>query len=196
VASNTYIIKNGKRAIIIDAGARLDNVLSALKKDEILEAVLLTHGHFDHCFFAAEFQENGAKICINRNDAPMLESAEKNLSHYFGRATGFRPLKADIFPQDGDCLNFAGLKIKVLNTPGHSLGGVCYVIDNTIFTGDTLFFESYGRTDLGDEVSFSDLKASILGKIFSLNGDYTVFPGHGQSTTLDYERENNPINYD
>ena len=102
------------------------------------------------------------------------------------------PFSCSNFVNDGDILNFDGLEIKVIHTLGHSSGGVCYVIKNIVFSGDTIFLDSYGRYDFEDS-SFSDLKNSIMDKLFKLDGDYVVYPGHGDSTTMDYERERNMI---
>ena len=89
-------------------------------------------------------------------------------------------------------MKIAGLDVEVIHTPGHSKGGVCYVVGNKIFVGDTLFFMSFGRTDFYDG-NAKDLKNSIVNKLFALKGNYTVLPGHGEPTTLDFERVNKPI---
>ena len=192
--SNTYVIPNGNEAICIDAGVSYKDCKETLGNSVRIVAVLLTHGHFDHCFYAKNFQENGAKIYIHQSDSEMLNSASKNLSAHFDYESEFSPLNADYYVQDGENLNIAGLKIQVLHIPGHSGGSVAYIIDNAMFCGDTLFFNSYGRTDLGSNTSYTMLKQSIIEKIFTLDVNYTIYSGHGQSTMLKYEKENNPIN--
>ena len=104
------------------------------------------------------------------------------------------PFEVDYFVKEPDLLEILGFKIKVLDTPGHTKGGVCYVLDEYIFTGDTIFRESYGRTDFEDS-DFQSLKLSIL-KILSLEGEYTLLPGHGLETYLSFEKMYNPIMQD
>ena len=194
--SNTYVISNENEAICIDAGVSFNECRAALGEKVNITAVLLTHGHFDHCFYAKDFQSNGAKVYINKEDACMLNDASENLSTHFCYDSSFAILNADYYVKDGENLNISGITVKVLHVPGHSQGCVVYIIDDLMFCGDTLFLNSYGRTDLGSNTSHALLKKSINEKIFSLCGDYTLYPGHGPSTTLKYERENNPINYD
>lgn len=194
--SNTYVIMNGNEAICIDAGVSYRDCKETLGNGVKIVAVLLTHGHFDHCFYAKTFQDNGAKVYIHQSDSEMLNSASKNLSAHFGYESEFTPLNADCYVKDGENLNIAGLNVRVLRIPGHSEGCVAYIIDNSMFCGDTLFFNSYGRTDLGSNTSYAMLKQSIIEKIFTLEVNYTIYSGHGRSTTLKYEKENNPINYD
>ena len=194
--SNTYAILYENEAICIDAGVSFNECKAALGADVTITAVLLTHGHFDHCFYAKEYQDNGAKIFINQGDSMMLNDASENLSTHFFYDSNFAALNADYYVKDGEILNISGITVKVLHVPGHSQGCVVYIIDDLMFCGDTLFLNSYGRTDLGSNTSHALLKRSINEKIFSLDGDYTIYPGHGPSTTLKYERENNPINYD
>ena len=107
---------------------------------------------------------------------------------------GINPEKftPDVLLCGGEKLKIAGLDVDVIHTPGHSKGSVCYVVGNKIFVGDTLFFMSFGRTDFYDG-NAKDLKNSIVNKLFALKGNYTVLPGHGEPTTLDFERVNNPI---
>ncbi|MEG1529886.1 MAG: MBL fold metallo-hydrolase, partial [Clostridia bacterium] len=112
-------------------------------------------------------------------------------------SVGFKVEKfvPDILLVGGETLNIAGISVEVIHTPGHSAGGVCYVVQNNIFVGDTLFKLSYGRTDLYDG-SFSKLKNAVVNKLFNLKNDYTLYTGHGEPTTLAYEKINNPILFD
>ena len=98
----------------------------------------------------------------------------------------------DVTVSGGETLDVAGIAVKVMHTPGHTAGGVCYIAEDCIFSGDTLFELSYGRTDFPTG-SFKELKNSIVNKLFALKGDYKVFPGHGAPTTLQFEREHNPV---
>ena len=126
---------------------------------------------------------------MHRDDVHLISSF-KNLAFYSGKTVDkFLP---DVTVSGGETLNVAGLDVRVIHTPGHTEGGVCYIVGDAIFSGDTLFELSYGRTDFptGD---FAKLKNSIVNKLFTLKENYTVYPGHGNPSTLDFERDNNPI---
>ena len=185
---NTYFLVNDdNQAIVIDGGENYKKV----KQTETdfgftIKAVLLTHAHFDHAGNAKKLQDDGAKVYISKLDAPKLLN-EDNLSSDFGRK--FDYLTADYTFDDGDVLDVCGIKIKVIATPGHTDGSVCFMVDNAIFTGDTLFDGSVGRTDFKSG-NRQDMIASIK-KLFSLEGDYSIYPGHDSFTTLDYQRKHN-----
>ena len=192
IGTNTYLVSENGRGILIDVGSDGEDLyLYALKEGITLEAVLLTHGHFDHANGCAELQQKGIKIYIHEADAEKLYTY-KGMAAFAG--VKLNAFKADEFVEDGETLSLMGKKINVLHTPGHSKGSVCYVIDDSVFCGDTLFFGSYGRYDFYDG-ALNELKNSAK-KIFSLNGDYKLYPGHGEFSTLDEERKTNPINFD
>lgn len=192
IGTNTYLISENGRGILIDVGSDGEDLyLYALKEGITLEAVLLTHGHFDHANGCAELQQKGIKIYIHEADAEKLYTY-KGMAAFAG--VKLNAFKADEFVEDGETLSLMGKKINVLHTPGHSKGSVCYVIDDSVFCGDTLFCGSYGRYDFYDG-DLNELKNSAK-KIFSLNGDYKLYPGHGEFSTLDEERKTNPINFD
>lgn len=187
--ANTYFVKNGNEGIIIDSAGDPGILEAEILKHKVdIKAVLLTHGHFDHADLAKHFQDKGIKIYIHKNDADKLYT-NKNLGVYLGFK--FAKLNADMLLNGGDELDIAGMHIKVIHTPGHSDGGVCYIIGDAIFTGDTIFKLSYGRTDFYDG-SFEKLKESIQ-KILALDKDYKLYTGHGESSTLQYEKLYNPI---
>lgn len=183
--ANCYIIENGGKAVVVDPGdyEKINTALGKLKLD--CQNVLLTHGHFDHAAGARDFQIQGAKIYCSSYDAEFLSEGS------FARQCGvaFKPLAADENLTEG-ALKIDGLEFTVINTPGHTPGSVCLILDNVIFTGDTLFKMSIGRTDLsgGD---YNALKES-LAKILALKPNYEVRPGHGEATTLNDERQRNP----
>lgn len=192
IGTNTYLVSENGRGILIDVGSDGEDLyLYALKEGITLEAVLLTHGHFDHANGCAELQQKGIKIYIHEADAEKLYTY-KGMAAFAG--VKLNAFKADEFVEDGETLSLIGKKINVLHTPGHSKGSVCYVIDDSVFCGDTLFCGSYGRYDFYDG-DLNELKNSAK-KIFSLNGDYKLYPGHGEFSTLDEERKTNPINFD
>ena len=190
--ANSYIAETAPgRCVAVDIGGGSRIFLEYLKMKQLrLTKILLTHGHFDHIGGVEEVREaTGAEVYIHQNDAPMLTSPAKSL-HSAMSIMEFRPITdytvvvGDCFINDGDCT------FRVFHTPGHSYGSVCYICDDVIFSGDTLFCCSAGRTDFpGGNAQF--LRQSLI-RLGELEGDYKVYPGHNESTTLDYERENNP----
>ena len=155
--------------------------------------ILLTHGHFDHILGVAQLQkEFGAKVCIHAEEADALYDGRASLSVLAGMEVP--PCHADVLWQGGETFEAAGFSIKVLHTPGHSKGSVCYLLEaaRILFSGDTLFRLSVGRSDLkgGSE---RELYESIAYTLFPLAGDYDVYPGHMRKTTLAFERQHNPI---
>ncbi len=186
IGSNAYVVENGGRAAVVDAGMGRAVLDFAEKNDLKIELCLLTHGHFDHIGACAALQRAGAKIGVSRKDADKLYT-ENNLGGAFGVET--EPVRPDFIFRGGEAIDFHGLKFTVLETPGHSAGSVCFLTELGIFSGDTLFCGGVGRTDFYDG-SEEQLSAS-LEKLFALP-DAPVYPGHGLSTTLKREKENNP----
>lgn len=186
---NTYFLVNEEKhtAVVIDSG---ENYKLIKKTEEengfIIKAVLLTHAHFDHAGNVKKLQDDGAKIYVSKIDAEKLLN-EDNLASSFGRR--FDYCTADFSFSDGEIFNIEDIKIEVIATPGHTDGSVTFKVDNNLFTGDTLFLESVGRTDFptGNK---SELIRSVT-KLFNLVGDYKVYPGHQEFTTLSHERKNN-----
>jgi glyoxylase-like metal-dependent hydrolase (beta-lactamase superfamily II) len=155
--------------------------------------ILITHGHFDHIMGVAELKkEFGAKVIIHPEDASALYDDKVSLASAMGLT--IESCRADILAEDGTEFTAAGLRFGVIHTPGHSRGCVCYLIKNerVLFSGDTLFRLSAGRSDLPG-ADPSELYDSIVQKIFTLDGDYTVYPGHMEQTALEFERKRNPF---
>ncbi len=190
IATNCYIVNavGSSEAVIIDPGAEYDKLQAVLRDNKLTaKAVLLTHAHYDHCNAAARFQADGCKIYMHANDLFLLESKE-NLAARHGLE--FNCFKPDVLVADGESIRECGITFKVIHTPGHTSGSVCYVAENCIFSGDTLFCLSVGRTDFATS-STEDIISSVK-ELFALEGDYFVYPGHGDGTTLDFERKYNP----
>lgn len=193
--TNTYVVVNGGRAFIVDPGANPDGIRAILDQNVLKpEAILLTHAHFDHIGAVAQLTEayEDVKVVMHAAELEFIDSV-KNLASHMHRSV--QPFVPDVLLRGGETLNVCGLDVRVYHTPGHSPGGVCYKAEDVLFSGDTLFRMTYGRTDLYD-CSFAKLKNSILNKLFAIPGDLRVLPGHGEETSLDFERRNNPIRID
>ena len=200
VQTNCYVAFNKvtKECVVIDPGASGKQLAEKIRQDGLTPvAILLTHGHFDHVSAAKTVaKEFDIKIYAHKAEAETLHDSKKNASWMMGASESY---DADVFVNDGEVLNLAGFEIKVLHTPGHTEGGCCYYIpeEAVIFTGDTLFAQSVGRTDLPGG-SMSQLVRSIQGKILVLteagneDTDITVYPGHNDITTIETERKYNP----
>ncbi len=195
VEANNYLVINGggagredgvraDEAVLIDCSSCSQEIIDAGAGLDV-KYILLTHGHFDHVLGVNEMKKAlGAKVLIHKNDAEWLDNINVALGMY-GQP------KVEIPQIDGFVDELDLDWIEVIETPGHTRGGVCYKIGDDLFTGDTLFYETVGRTDLpgGD---FKVLKKSI-DKLFALPNDTKVYPGHGAPTTIRHEKEHNEI---
>ena len=188
IDNNNYLVidEESKEAVLIDCSANDPEIKNAIKEAGAnLKYILLTHGHFDH---VAGIRPDSAKIVMHENDLPIIKQANQYLP-MFGIPEITIP-NIDIYIKDGDILKIGNTEIRVIHTPGHTQGGVCYLIGDSLFSGDTVFREAVGRCDLegGD---FDQIVESIETKIFTLPEGIKIYPGHGQSTTVGWEKENN-----
>lgn len=189
---NCYIINIGDgNAVAVDCGDDAEKILDYLNSNSLtLKKILLTHGHFDHINAVEDVaNKTGAEVFIHKNDESMLKSARENLAYSIPGYT-FIPFSGQAKTiQDGDIITQDNLGFRVMHTKGHTQGGVCYICEDKIFSGDTLFAGEVGRTDLPGG-SYPEILASVK-KLGSLEGNYIVYPGHGPSSTLEIERKTN-----
>lgn len=194
VCTNCYFLMNEatKELVIVDPGEQADMLSRQIEAEGAKPvAILLTHGHFDHATAAGALQEKyDIDIYAHEAERETLENPALNLS---GMAGGHCSYHADVYVQDGAVIELAGFAIQVLHTPGHTVGGCCYYIPDQkiLFSGDTLFQESVGRTDF-PRGSASDLIRSVREKLMVLPDDVEVFTGHEETTLIGYERIHNP----
>ena len=195
VSTNCYILyrEGSKKAILFDPADRADEIVDVLKELAVEpEAILLTHGHFDHIMAAGRLKERyGLKVYAHEEEAEIAADPNQNLSSQFG--AGY-VLQVDETVKDGQLLELAGFSLKVLHTPGHTKGSVCYYIENDkiLFSGDTLFAGSVGRSDFPTG-SGGVLLRSIKDKLAVLPEDTVVYPGHGEQSDIGYEKRHNPF---
>lgn len=180
--TNCYILhqEDSSSCVVIDPGYTPEVILDFLAgKGLNLEAILLTHGHFDHVGAVRDLAaETGCQVCLNPDDLSMPPRMTAGPLYY-----------TDTY-SDGDTLSPAGIPFQVLSTPGHTPGSVCLIAENYLFSGDTLFAGSRGRTDLPGGSTRAILES--LRRLAALPQDYSVHPGHGESTTLAWEKQYNP----
>lgn len=192
-STNTYIVTDDETGdtAVVDPGLPENDLLEKLDGKNV-KYILLTHGHFDHFGGAQVIKDNtDAKVVIHKNDVEMLHAPDKNVFNLYYAGEKCPAVDADIIAEDGTEIMLGNTKITVLHTPGHSSGSVCYLFkkDLVMFSGDTLFKLSAGRTDYYCGNPRTELMS--LAKIADLEGNYKVYPGHDEETTLDYEREYN-----
>lgn len=195
VQTNCYLVYNegSKRAVIIDPGDGAKQISSKCKELGIKpEAILLTHGHFDHIMAAKELKEEwNLKIYSSDKEVEVLEDGEKNLMFkWYRKAFSLTP---DVTFKDGEEFELIGFKWKMFLTPGHTIGSCCYYIEDeeVLFSGDTLFQMSYGRIDFPTGNAM-DMLASVK-KLLTLPDEVMVYPGHMDVTTIGHEKKYNPL---
>lgn len=181
--TNCYIIKCGESSMVIDPGDEAERLIRTCEKKKLKpELILLTHGHIDHTNAAQNLKDHfGAKVVCHKSDRYMVESEVISIWDLPRRTC-----QVDSTVDDGDIIRIGDLEFKVIHTPGHTEGSICLLVNSFLFSGDTLFRGSVGRTDLpgGSE---QDLLISLRQKVMQLSPRTVVLPGHGPATTIGYE---------
>lgn len=181
--NNTYAVIDGGVGVIIDPSRnnrKLEKFIDE-NPDVVFKYIILTHAHFDHSWDAVKVREKtGAKIALHRLDQDMFDEVMRAAK---------TPGKADILLENGDVLECGGLSLEILHTPGHTAGSVCVLCGDYMFSGDTLFKGTVGRTDLGGNVD--EMRGTMKNVLAKIEKDYTVLPGHGEKTALREEQRFN-----
>ncbi|WP_434295714.1 MBL fold metallo-hydrolase [Clostridium botulinum] len=186
--ANCYLLIDQDKCAIIDPGGDPEDIIKIIEDNNLIpKFILLTHGHIDHVGGVEAIKdEYNIPFYINRKDEDLIKEAE----YIFGNFGKYK--NADEYLVEGKEFQLGNLKIKAIETPGHSPGGMSFLVNNVIFTGDTLFRQSIGRSDfIGG--SHNTLINSIQSKITVLDPDIYVLPGHGPQSTIGYEKDNNPF---
>jgi len=194
VYTNCYIInqEESTSCLVVDPGDEAEKIASYIrKKGFTCEGILLTHGHFDHITGVSELISLvGGKVYACEKERELLGDPQLNASAIVGHEVALEP---EYFLRDGQQFEAAGLSFRVIHTPGHTVGGCCYYAeaDKVLFSGDTIFMESIGRTDLPTG-NGRELLDSVRNRVLTLPDDVKIYPGHGPETSVAYEIANNP----
>lgn len=188
--NNCYLLIDEKTnySALVDCTVYNQDMIDLIGNTD-LKYILLTHGHYDHIIGAKQVKEQyGCKLAISAEDAPMLTSGTLSLAAFCGSPQN--NVDPDVLLKDNDEIQLGETKITVLATPGHTKGSVCYLTEDGVFSGDTLFRASCGRTDFPNG-SAEEMRSSLK-RLRELKGDLKVYPGHDALSSLEYERNNNP----
>ncbi len=193
IGTNSYLLidEQSKDAVIIDVGGDFHDIEEAVKNyNAHLKYILNTHGHFDHILGEKAAQQAfNIPVYIHENDKQLVDNLPEQLTR-FGFVNNAEPPENVKTFTDKDSFKIGQLEIKIIHTPGHTPGSVCFLAGKNLFSGDTLFYTSVGRTDF-EGGSFAQLSNSITEKLFKLDDDITVYPGHDSKTTIGYEKKYN-----
>ncbi len=194
LGANCYFLTDNQSGdtALIDPASESELVIEYIRHNNLnIKYIILTHTHIDHIEALDKVKAfTGAKIVVHSKEAESLNDDGDTMSYILGVTA---PLsKADVKVKDGDKLLLGNTPLNILHTPGHTVGGICVLCEGILFSGDTLFFESIGRSDFkgGDQCQ---LVSSIKEKLFTLPEEVCVYPGHGRSTTIAYEKRFNPF---
>ena len=195
--NNNYLLidEKSKEAILFDCSKFSEDLLEML--DEYcatLKYVLITHGHFDHILGLNKLHEKmpEVEILAPKNDKNLIEGVVEFVNNFVGNIEDVEVPYISKYIDENSQISIGDEKIKIINTPGHTLGGVCYFVDNKLFSGDTIFLGSVGRTDLPNG-SYEQIKKSVKNVLEMFDDDVKIYPGHGDSTTVAYEKKYNPV---
>jgi glyoxylase-like metal-dependent hydrolase (beta-lactamase superfamily II) len=193
IMSNCYLVWDSeKNAVVIDPGDEFIKIKNKIIENDLkIQKIILTHGHFDHISAAKDIQDyTGAEIIAYVDEKIVIENDSYSLGYYMGDS--YKRPKVDAFVSENDIISCGRLSFKVIHTPGHTMGGMCLLIDNSLFSGDTIFKYYIGRCDHPTGM-LHQLTTSILTKVFALPDDTIIYPGHGESTTIAFEKSNNEV---
>lgn len=195
IDANNYLLidEESKEAVLIDCSAARPELIQEIKKMGIkLKYILLTHGHFDHILGVDKFTEEfGVEAYVSEDDIMQVKATPQMIQMFTGLTVDVVK-NVNKYVKDGDEFIIGNTKIKAISTPGHTEGGMCYFAGNNLFSGDTLFQRSVGRTDFPGG-SFEKLSKSIKEKLFLLPDEIEVYPGHGPKTSIGFEKKYNEI---
>lgn len=193
LSTNCYILydENTNRGIVIDPGADAPRIINEIEKEDIsIEYVIFTHAHFDHilAYHGLKEKYENIKLIIGEKEKEALGDEKINLAA-FSRMP-YKVIKEDITVKDGEYIELDNVKLKVIETPGHTKGGISLFDGENLFSGDVLFYNSIGRTDFPTG-NYNEEIETIENILFKLPDETIVYPGHGETTTIGYEKENN-----
>lgn len=187
--TNTYIVTKGNKAVVIDPGLDFNLIVDEIKSNYDVEAILVTHGHIDHIDGVGLID---APIYVGKEDLINFNDKTNSLYHFAYKKPSFDISKIKLIGvSDNDNIILPTFTFKAIHTPGHTLGSYCYLYYNSLFSGDTLFRCSIGRTDFPTS-SYRHMQASLKKLKSIINDDVTIYPGHDEKTTMKYEKQNNP----
>lgn len=191
LGTNCHILAfDNKTAVLVDIGAEDDRLYDIIEKNHFtVKAILLTHGHYDHIAGVERARKTfDVPVYLHEADVPMILDNDKNLATWLAD-TPLSPITKWQSVKEGDEIKIDGVPITVLHTPGHTPGSVCYAVEHILFTGDTLFHLSRGRTDFPGGSDAQLLQS--LRRLKNLNDNYSIYPGHNENSTLEIEKAKN-----